>query len=149
MLKWIITVKLITTVSKVSWSMWYFLLGKAKVKLENKGDLSFFAKQDEGVSTWNVFGISHVDVWRSFLYNPVNCFLTARKVNIWIPFLSSTFLDNCSWHKNVLFFNFTLGSKFISCSKRKYSVHVWCPARMIRWKLIFLLMLYHLDGLWG
>lgn len=31
--------------------MWYFLLGKAKVKLENKGDLSFFAKQDEGVSS--------------------------------------------------------------------------------------------------
>lgn len=26
-------------------------LGKAKVKLENKGDLSFFAKQDEAVST--------------------------------------------------------------------------------------------------
>lgn len=25
-------------------------LGKAKVKLENKGDLSFFAKQDEAVS---------------------------------------------------------------------------------------------------
>lgn len=27
-----------------------FFLGKAKVKLENKGDLSFFAKQDEAVS---------------------------------------------------------------------------------------------------
>ena len=29
----------------------FFFLGKAKVKLENKGDLSFFAKQDEAVST--------------------------------------------------------------------------------------------------
>ena len=125
--------------------MWYFLSGKAKVKLENKGDLSFFAKQDEGVSTWNFFGISHVDVWRSFFYNFVNCFLTARKVNIWIPFLFSTFVDNCSWHKNVLVFNFILGSKFIFCSKMKYSVHMWCPARMIRWKLIFSFMLYHFS----
>lgn len=127
--------------------MWYFLSGKAKVKLENKGDLSFFAKQDEGVSTWNFFGISHVDVWRSLLYNLVNCFLTARKVNIWIPFLSFNLfgqLHQPFW-ANVLFFNFILGSKFIFCSKRKYSVHVWCPARMIRWKLIFSLILYHFS----
>ena len=31
--------------------MIYFFLGAAKIKLENKGDLSFFMKQDDIVST--------------------------------------------------------------------------------------------------
>ena len=44
-------------------------LGKAKVKLENKGDLSFFAKQDEAVS---------IHTHLSLLFEPCRIFLNQR-----------------------------------------------------------------------
>ena len=40
-------------------------VGKAKVKLENKGDLSFFAKQDEAVSPFKVTFYCKDYIWRT------------------------------------------------------------------------------------